>query len=148
MLRDILTARKKKFGAEHPDVAQTLSALGANLLAQQKWVEAEPLLGEALAIWDAKRPDDWPRFETQSRLGESLLARQRFADAEPLLLSGYEGLKTREAKLSANHKSRLTDAGERVVRLYVDWGKPENVTEWRQRLGLAANFPADPFARP
>ncbi len=81
-------------------------------LEQRKWAEAEPLLREGLAIWDAKRPDDWLRFNTQSLLGDSLLGQKKYAEAEPLLLSGYEGLKAREARIPAPSKIRLSEAGE------------------------------------
>ncbi len=134
MLRDLLAARTKKLGAAHPDVAETLSALGAILLEKRKWAEAEPLLREGLAIWDAKRPDDWFRFDTQSRLGESLLGQEKYAEAEPLLLSSYEGLKVRAAKMPATSKMRVTEAGERIVQLYTSWAKPEKAREWRAKL--------------
>jgi serine/threonine protein kinase/lipopolysaccharide biosynthesis regulator YciM len=147
MLRAVLAARKKKLGAGHPEVAQTLSALGRNLLGQRKWAEAEPPLREALAIWEARRPDDWSRPDTQSSLGESLFGQGRFAEAEPPLLAGYEGLKAREATLAAQAKGRLAEAGERIVRLYTARGRPEKASEWRETLGLGPGFPADPFQK-
>ena len=148
MLRDVLVARKKKLGAQHPDVAQTLSALGRILLEQRKWAEAEPLLREGLAIWDARRPDDWNRFNTQSLLGSSLLGQKKYAEAEPLLLAGYEGMRAREAKLPASKKIYLTEAGERIVRLYEAWGKTEEAAAWRAKLipprGQAKPVPSNP----
>ena len=46
-------------------------------------------------------------------------------------------------------KSRLTEAGERVVHLYEAWDQPEKAACWRARLGAApADLPADVFARP
>jgi serine/threonine protein kinase/tetratricopeptide (TPR) repeat protein len=138
MLRDVLVARQKSLGARHPDVAQTLLALGADLLVERKWGEAEPLLRESLSIWDAKRPDDWTRFETQSLLGDSLVGRRKYAEAEPLLLSGYEGLDARKAKLAAQWKSRLPEAGARIVGLYEAWGKPEQAREWRAKLAASS----------
>ncbi|HKI21771.1 MAG TPA: serine/threonine-protein kinase, partial [Isosphaeraceae bacterium] len=134
LLRDVLAARKKKLGAEHPDVARTLSALGQNLLEQRRSAEAEPLLRAGLATWDAKRPDDWLRFNSQSLLGECLLRQKKYAEAEPLLLSGYKGLKAREAKVPASSKIRLSETGERIVQLYEAWGKPEEAVEWRAKL--------------
>jgi hypothetical protein len=77
----------KKLGGDNPDVAQTLSALGRNLLEQPKWAAAEPLLREGLAIWEAKRPDDWNRFDSQSLLGDSLLGRKNHAEAKSGRLS-------------------------------------------------------------
>ena len=53
-------------GREHPQDAETLSALGRNFVAQRKWAAAEPLLREGLAIWAARAPDDWNRFDAES----------------------------------------------------------------------------------
>src|SRR5262249_12980415 len=96
--------------------------------------EAEPPLREALAILEAKHPEDWSRFDVQSRLGASRLGQAKYAEAEPLLLAGYEGLKAREATIPAPSKSRLTEAGARVVRLDEDWGQAEKATQWRAKL--------------
>ncbi|WP_435008629.1 tetratricopeptide repeat protein [Tundrisphaera lichenicola] len=133
MLREVLAARRKKLGANHPDVAQTLSALGRNLLDQKRWDEAEPYLREGLAAWEAKRPDDWNRFDTQSLLGESLLGRQKYAEAEPLLLNGYEGLKSREARIPADLRMLSTRAAERVVQLYQSTDREAKAAEWRAK---------------
>jgi eukaryotic-like serine/threonine-protein kinase len=132
--RELLESRKRKLGAEHPDVAQVLSALGANLLEQQKWAEAEPLLRESLAIWDAKRPDDWSRFDAQSRLGGSLLSQKKYAEAERWLLSGYNGLKAREAKLPVSSVSRLSRALQRLLDLYTAQDNRTEANKWRQIL--------------
>ena len=80
-------------------------------------------------------------------LGGSLLGQKKYAEAEPLILAGYEGMKGREAKIPAHGKLRLTEAAERVVRLYEAWGKPEKAAAWKAKLGLA-DLPADVFARP
>jgi tetratricopeptide (TPR) repeat protein len=134
LLREVLAAREKKLGADHPEVAQTLSALGLTLLVQRKHGDAEPLFRKSLAIWEAKRPDDWLRFNTQSRLGDSLLGQKKYSEAEPSLLAGYEGLKARQGKIPAPDKSRVAEAGERIVRLYEVWGQPEKAREWRAKL--------------
>ena len=125
---------RRSWALSIPRVAQTLSALGRNLLEQRKWAEAEPLLRESLAIWDARRPDDWNRFDSQSLLGDSLLGQTKYAEAEPLLLAGYEGMRAREAKLPASKKIYLAEAGERNVRLYEAWGKTEEASAWRAKL--------------
>jgi serine/threonine protein kinase len=134
MLRDVLATRKKKLGVDHPEVAHTLLALGRDLLEQRKWGEAEPLLREGLATWQAKRPDDWERFDHQSLLGGSLLGQKRYDEAEPLLLTGYEGMKARGDQIPAPLKKRLTEAGARVGQLYEAWGKPDKAAEWREKL--------------
>ena len=69
-----------------------------------------------------------------SSLGGALLGQGRHAEAEPLIVSGYEGMKAREAKIPPPGKPRFTDAAERVVRLYEEWGKKEKAAEWRTKL--------------
>jgi hypothetical protein len=121
--------------------------LGNILLKQERWAEAESTLRECLKIRQAKVSDDWSRFNAESILGASLLGQNKYAEAEPLLLSGYEGMKAREAKIESPSKDQLAEAGARIAQLYEAWGKPEKAAEWRTRLGLAPELPADPFAR-
>ena len=82
-----------------------------------------------------------------SQLGGALLGQGRYAEAEPLIVPGYEGVKRREAKIAVPEKFRLREAAERVVRLYEDWGKTEQATAWKARLGMP-DLPADLFAGP
>ena len=147
LLRDALERARKQFGPADPRTAAAMAALGSNLIQQRKWVEAEPILRECLAIREKAQPDDWSTFNTRSQLGGSLLGQKKFADAEPLILAGYEGMKAREAKIPAPGKPRLTEAAERVVQLYEAWGKTDQAAEWKRKLGLA-DLPADVFARP
>jgi serine/threonine protein kinase/tetratricopeptide (TPR) repeat protein len=139
LLRALLDIRKKKLGEDHLDVAQSLSSLGQNLLMQRKWVEAEPLLRQALAIRSNKATDEWYRFNTESQLGGSLLGQEKYTEAEAFVLSGYEGLKAREAKIPPAIKVHLTRAGERVIRLYESTGRQKQADEWRTRLNPPAN---------
>ena len=86
-------------------------------------------------------PNDWSRFHSESLLGESLLGQKKFDEAKPLLIEGYEGMKEREAKIPAPLKHHLTEAGERVVRLYEAMGRTDRADEWRRKL------PAPPSAK-
>jgi serine/threonine protein kinase/tetratricopeptide (TPR) repeat protein len=146
LLREVAPAIAKAFGPGHPNTLRSSNRLAGLLVQAGRWAEAEPLLRESLKITGAKPPDDWGTFQAQSLLGACLLARGQFAEAEPLLVSGYEGLKARESKLSALDRPRPAEAAARVVRLYEAWGKPEKADEWRRKLG-AGELPADPFRR-
>jgi hypothetical protein len=145
--REALASARGKQGGDHADIAQLMALVGSILLKQQKYAEAEPILREGLAICANVTPDAWGRFYTESLLGESLLGQCRYAEAEPLLLAGYEGLKARELKLAAYHRVYLTEAGERIVRLYEARGQPDKSAMWKKKLGLN-DLPADPFAGP
>jgi len=123
-------------GPEHRDTTNVLSSLGQVRLQQQKYAEAESLLRDALTAYEKTVPDDWGRYSIQSLLGASLAGQEKYAEAERLLISGYEGMIQREAMISAPDRTNLRDAGDRMVQLYRDWGKPEKAAEWR--LGLKA----------
>jgi hypothetical protein len=43
-------------------------------------------------------------------------------------------MKAREAKIPPPGRPRFTDAAERVVRLYEEWGKKDKAAEWRTKL--------------
>jgi tetratricopeptide (TPR) repeat protein len=132
-----------KLSTEHPLTVQTKFvrdvALGRKLLQQNEYAEAEPLLRHALSIYG--KGTDWPRFHSESLLGASLVGQKKFDEAKPLLIGGYEGLKQPKARLPAPLKRHLTEAGERVVRLYDEWGKPKEAAKWREKL--ARELPAE-----
>jgi hypothetical protein len=72
-------------------------------------------------------------------LGGSLLRQKKYAEAEPLILSGYEGMKAREARIPPRSKDYLTQAEKRVEELYDAWGRPEKAAEWRANLHPRTN---------
>jgi WD40 repeat protein/serine/threonine protein kinase/tetratricopeptide (TPR) repeat protein len=130
---DVLAKRRK---ADHPqprDTAAALIGLGLNRLKQHKYADAEPLLRECLTIRERYGPDDWKTFDTRSLFGGSLLGQKKYPDAEPLLLAGYEGMKQREETIPLQGKIRLSEAIERIVQLYDEWGWKEKADEWRRK---------------
>ena len=145
--RELIATRRKSLAADSPVLAADLVALGSNLLEQTAWAEAERVLREGLKIGEAKRADDWSTFEARGLLGASLVGEKKYDEAEPLMVGGYEGLKAREAKLSAKSKTLVREAAERVVKLYEAWGKKEKAIEWRNKRGLKTELPANVFER-
>jgi hypothetical protein len=107
--------------------------LARNLLLQERYVEAEPIAREAIAILERERPDYEGRYYYTSILGAVLCGQKKYAFGEPLLLQGYEGMKRREAFLQANWKRRMGGAGEWVVRFYEVTNKSEEARSWRER---------------
>jgi eukaryotic-like serine/threonine-protein kinase len=145
--RDVLDRRRKTDKPDSPLLAGDLAELGHHLLEQSRWSEAEPLLRECLAIREKSTPDDWRRYDAKSLLGGALLGQGRYDEAEPLIVSGYEQMTAREARILVPERSRLREAAERIVRLYEAWNKPDQATEWKARLGMR-DLPADVFAPP
>jgi tetratricopeptide (TPR) repeat protein len=139
-LDEAVAAHRKAIGLK-PDYADAHHALGhdlaklsLNLLQQQKYPDAEPLLRECLTIRMKHMPDDWLTFNTRSMLGAALSGQRNFTEAEPLLVQGYEGMKQREAKILTEGKINLTAALERLVGMYEATGQEEKAAAWRKKL--------------
>ena len=143
LFRAALERVRKQFGPADPRTAGVLAPLGLSLIQQGKWAEAEPVLREGLAIREKVQPDEWTTFNTRSLLGGSLLGQKKYAEAEPLIVSGYEGMKAREARIPPPGKPRFIEAAERVVRLYEAWGKKDKAAEWRARLAKPSDEAKD-----
>ncbi len=115
------------------DHVSALAVQGSMLLLQKKPSEAELKLRECLTLQEKSEPDNWTTYDTKSMLGQALLEQNRYAEAEPLLVSGYEGMKQREATIPSQDKSHLIKALDRIVKLYEAWGKLEEATNWRNQ---------------
>jgi hypothetical protein len=124
-----------------PTHAAALAASAVILIGEKKPAEAELKLRECLTIRRKIQPDDWTTFETESMLGEALLDQKKYAEAEPRLLSGYEGLKLREATIPPQDKSRITKVVERLVKLYEAWDKKDKAMKWRVLLPATESAP-------
>ncbi len=134
LYREVADAWKRRDKVNSLPYAGTLALLGDVLLRQRKFAAAEPVVRDCLAIRERKQPEEWRTFSAKSLLGGSLLGQQKYAEAEPLLLQGYEGLKQREARISAAGKVRLTEALERLVQLYEATGQKDKADPWRKKL--------------
>jgi tetratricopeptide (TPR) repeat protein len=140
MFREALELRRKRNDfIGRKATARALDWLGRNLIKQQRHVEAEPLIREALAICESDRPDHWERFCLMSVLGDVLFGQKRHSEAEPLLLQGYEGMKNRDARITAPNRRRLTEAGRRIVGFYETTVQPEKARVWRENLSLGGS---------
>ncbi|HZY83443.1 MAG TPA: serine/threonine-protein kinase [Gemmataceae bacterium] len=130
---DLLVLRKRP-GPEGPDLAAYLTQVGADLVKYDQPAEAEKFLREGLALRVKGRPDTWAAFHTKALLGGALLGQGKYAEAEPLLLEGYEGMNKKGPKAAPAAPLRLTEALERLVRLYEATGRKDKADEWRKKL--------------
>lgn len=136
-----LEIRRRVMGPEHPDTLDSMEGLACVYTAQGKYAEAEPLLRLALAGREITSRDSWRRFAVQSNLGASLAGQKKYVEAEPLLVSGYEGMEQRRARVPVSSRSHLNEAGQRIVHLYQDGGKPKKAAEWWQKLKMTKLAP-------
>ena len=110
--------------------------MGAVRLAQERYVEAETLLRESSLLAEKRWPETAYPFCVTSLLGASLLGQKKYAGAEPVLKRGYDGLLRSQASLAPhlNAARRMTEALERLIRLYDAWGKTDQAAEYKQKL--------------
>ena len=133
LLTKALEVQRRVLDAKDPSTTNTKAALAGMWLLQRRYADTEPLLREALNDYE-QLPDRWERYLIQSMLGGSLAGQQKYIEAEPLLLSGYQGTIQQEARIPENTLSEVETAGDRIVQLYQDWGKPEQAAEWREKV--------------
>jgi tetratricopeptide (TPR) repeat protein len=121
-------------------IAHRQTALAENLVRQQRMTDAEPLLKNAIATYEAQQPTGWQLASAKSLLAEVLLVEaatnkpdpanyeEIMKAAETLLLGAQERLASAASDQSI--KSKLQDTRRRLQRLYELWGKSEEVGKW------------------
>jgi non-specific serine/threonine protein kinase/serine/threonine-protein kinase len=131
LFEEVFQHRRAQRGLGHPYTLRSLVLLSRAYLADRP-EQAEPLLRQALPIFETKTPEDWLTFQTRSLLGRSLQRQKKYAEAEPHLLRGYAGMKAREANIPAPSKQILSQAALWIRELYAASGKKEKAEEWRK----------------
>jgi eukaryotic-like serine/threonine-protein kinase len=134
LLASVLEARRRVLGPAHPDTTDAMVELAEVRLQEENYGAAESLLREAVGDYEKTASDSWERWYSQSLMGASLAGQSRYAESETLLVSGLQGMIDREAMISFEDRSALTQAGVWIVQLYERWGKPEKAAEWRSKL--------------
>ena len=129
-----LEGQHRVLGPDNPATTNTVASVGELRLQQQQYSEAEALLRSALSSQEKKDRENWKRYNYQILLGASLAGQGRYDEAEPLLLSGYQGLVEREATIPWESRSLIGQAAARIVQLYLEWGRPEQTVEWRNKF--------------
>jgi tetratricopeptide (TPR) repeat protein len=132
--RQALAVAERKHGADSVAAAGELIRLGSLFNQQHKPADAEPVLRRALDIL-SRHPKAIEEVFAQSLLGAALADQGHFEEAEPILKSAYRGMKyfdvEHEREGSIPPKMRM-DAVTRLVRLYEEWGRPDQAAEWRK----------------
>jgi eukaryotic-like serine/threonine-protein kinase len=131
--KQALAGRRKILGSEHPDTISTESDLALAYVSEGKFAESEPLAREGMETDKKVRPDDWQRFRAESLLGAGLAGEKKYAEAEPLLIEGYQGMLARKDSMSVPDQYNLELARKWLVKLYQDWGKPDQAAEWEKK---------------
>ncbi len=126
--------RYRRFPSRTMQLSAALALLAGIEVRNEEFAAAESEARECLEIREKRIPDDWRTFNTRSVLGAALLGQRKYAESESLLLSGYEGLKQREATIPRTGKSRLKEAAEYLVRLYEASDQPDKAAQWKETV--------------
>jgi hypothetical protein len=120
----------KVYGEAHEQSLRARYSLGGILLDLARPADAEPHLRAVLDAFRTAGPTDVRTIQAAGKLGTCLLSLKWYADAEPLLVENYEALRLAKGA----PKPIIQAAGDRVVKLYEGWDKPEKAAEWREKL--------------
>lgn len=131
---ELVAIQRRMLPADGPALAQSLASLAMSLLDVNRAADAEPLVKECLSIREQTQPEAWTTFNTRVLLGRALLGQKNYSDAEQHLISGYEGMKSREELIPLPGRIRLTEALKQLVRLYTEWEMPEQAAQWQKTL--------------
>lgn len=151
LAQESLSRTRVNFAAGSEELATRLVKIAEMYLQFSNFREAVDLLREAVKIRDAKTPDAWNTFHARSVLGGGLLGLARapenaesksrlLAEAEPLLVSGYEGMKSRETSIPFQSRTRIPDSLERLIELNNALDKHTEAEKYRK---LRAEYPAN-----
>jgi len=139
-----LSAARKRFGDEHPDVATSLNNLAALYDSQGRYSDAEPLYIQALTMRKRLLGDEHPDVATSlNNLAGLYDSQGRYSNAEPLYI---QALAMRKRLLGDEHPSVATSLNN-LAALYDSQGRYSDAEPlYIQALaiaeqGLGANHP-------
>lgn len=136
LFREVVALRRNSLPPDHLALAITLGDFGRQLTRNGRPADAEPLLRECLAIREKKLPvGHWQILDVRSMLGDCLARQKKFANAEPLLVGGCEGL----TKLKGTPVRNVSQAFDRIIEFYQDWGKSAEAEAWRKKRPSSSN---------
>jgi len=137
-LIESLHAQQRKLGASHRDTNTTRVILGRLRLEQGRLQEAEALLAESLAYFEAGMKDSWSRYVCQAELGATLLARGQARAAESHLVTAFDGMLVKRANKSEFDHSDARRAGSYLIRAYRQFNEDNKIRAIEQKLAALA----------
>ncbi len=133
----VLDGMGRVLGTEHPETLRSMNNLATVYLNRRKLPESEKLYSQVLETQRKVLGDQHPdTLTSMGNLAISYQNQRKFAQAEPLLVSSYEGMVQRAAT-APEIRPALEAAGQRIVQLYQNWGRPDKAAEWTQKLRRA-----------
>ncbi len=128
LYEEALDIWRRMRGDDHADTAATKKNLAA-LLANREPEIARVLADEALATFESSKPGGWEAADTRGVVGTILAAQGRYEEAEPLVVGSHARL----VELRGERTTTTRRALERVLDLYEEWNRPDELERYRAR---------------
>ena len=143
-MADKLASQWRAAGNKPTRVADVLFQQGSNLNRIGRPAEGEPVLREALGIYQKETPQAWNTANCRFHLGATLANQRKFAEAEQLLLDAFNDMTERVAQTPAWGKQHRSEVAARLVEFYKAQNNTDEAVKWEQQLrSLAAAAPAE-----
>lgn len=137
---DAIGKLREVFPDGHPQLASALVGKARLLIEIDEAPGAEPLLREAIRMFEASLGMREPRtIDTYRDLADCLIALGRFQEAESTLLAAWQALD----RIPYAQRERAS-AARSLVRLYESTGRPKDAERFRLVLAASAAKPASP----
>ena len=125
--------QREKRGVDDAETLAVMNNLAAAYFLLGRDSEAELLLNELVPLRQKNTPDGWSTFYAESLLGGILSRKNDYTAAEPLLLSGCEGLITRQTQNPARTNVVIPEALQRLIDFYEATGNPAEAAAWQTK---------------
>lgn len=130
LYRDSLRIRERLLDPDDAATQTQRLALGEIAQLRGQFIVAEQLFRTALAGYQKQLQADHVLIAfAKSLLGGCLTEQDKFDEAEPLLLAGYQGI----VASPSSRPQRITEALDRVIRLYQKKKDLAKVAEWQSK---------------
>ncbi len=120
-------------GASSPSTTEARIELALIYASEGKYALAEPMVRQALEAVKNAPADNWVRLTAESVMGTTLVGEKRYAEAEPMMLHAYRGMLAGEGRVDAPDRDCVDFTRKWLVKLYEDWGRPDQAAEWKNK---------------
>ena len=132
--RDLALLYQQQYGKDDEGAMIARTRLTAALVALDRPAEAETIARELLAQRERLTPDHWQRENVRLRLGAALHRQRKFAEAEAELSLAVAGSRRHRAALPVSARNQIVEAGELLIDVYRQTGRPEKAAAVRATL--------------
>ena len=138
-LKRLVTNELAKSRAKHPANSEALAKdllVSSNALIQINDLEgADPLLREALQIYETIDKDSWLTLYSKGKLGELLRLQKNFVDAERVLKETVDEMFERRKEADDAKRKQYNEINRNLFYVYSQTDQKEKIEEWKKRRG-------------